>query len=91
MKTVGAALAGVAQLVGALSPDRRVAGLNPGQATYLGCGFNPRSGRVQEAIDRCFFLMLMFPFLLSLKSNGKMSLGEDKITHTHKQARGSDT
>ena len=36
-----AALASVAQLVGALSHNQRVAGLIPCQGTCLGCGFNP--------------------------------------------------
>ena len=40
------ALAGVAQLVGALSRSRKVAGSIPGQGTYLGCGFHPQSGCV---------------------------------------------
>ena len=40
------ALAGVAQLVGALSHNWKVVGSIPGQVTYLGCGFDPLSGRI---------------------------------------------
>ena len=44
------ALASVAQLVGALSHNRKVAGLVPAQDTYLGCGFHPQSGSVQSPV-----------------------------------------
>ena len=57
----------VAQLVGALSrAPKRVAGLIPGQGTYLGCKFNPQSGCVWEATDRCFYLSLFLSLFLSL-------------------------
>ena len=38
----GLVLASVAQLVGALSDNRKVAGWIPSQGTYLGGGFNPQ-------------------------------------------------
>ena len=56
---------------------QKVAGSIPGQGTYLGCGFDLRSGRVWEATDRCFSitstflslcLSLSFSLPLSLKS-----------------------
>ena len=40
------ALASVAQLVGPLSLNQRVASLTPYQGTYLDCGFDPQSGHV---------------------------------------------
>ena len=41
----------VAQLVGALPrAPKRVAGLIPGQGTYLGCGFDPQLGSIQEQL-----------------------------------------
>ena len=45
----------------------------PSPGTYLGCGFDPQSGCVQGATDRCFSLTLMF---LSLKSIN-ISFGKD--------------
>ena len=50
-KELGTALAGMAQLVGASSCNQKVAGSIPGQNTYLGCGFDPQSGHVQEATN----------------------------------------
>ena len=41
-------LVGVAQLVGHPPVNRKVVGLIPSQGTYLGCGFDPRSGYIQE-------------------------------------------
>lgn len=41
-------------------------GMIPSQGTYLGCKFNPQSGRgVQEVADQCFSFPLVF---LSLPS-----------------------
>ena len=48
---VTAALASVAQLVGAWYCSRKVAGLIPGHGPCLGCGFSPWSGRVLEATN----------------------------------------
>ena len=39
----------LAQLTGAWSHIPKVAGLIPSQGTYLGCGFDPWSGHMQEA------------------------------------------
>ena len=44
------ALAGVAQLVGVLSCNQKVAGSIPGQGTCLGCRFSPRSECVQSLV-----------------------------------------
>ena len=74
------ALAGVAQLVGALSHNQNVAGSKPGQGTYPGCELiphpgacNSRPGHIQEAPNQCFSLAPMFlPLPSSLsKSNEK--------------------
>ena len=46
-------LAAVAQLVGALSHNRNVAGSIPGQDSYIGCGFGPRSGCIQSPVQVC--------------------------------------
>ena len=40
---------------------QRVAGLIPGQDTYLGCRFNPHSGCILEATNWCFSLSLSLP------------------------------
>ena len=48
-------------------PCGSVAGLIPDEDTCLGCGFNPRLGRIWEATNQCFSLSLP----LSLKSNFK--------------------
>ena len=37
---------------------KKVTGSIPSQGTYLGCGFDPRWGRVWEATDHCFSLRL---------------------------------
>ena len=55
---------------------QKVAGSIPSQSTYLGCGFNPQLGAVQEETSRCFSLFLPPPPSLSLKSVN-ISLGED--------------
>ena len=68
---------------------QNVAGSICGQGTYPGCGFDPQSGHIREATNRCFSLTSMFlslPPFLSLQSQEKkrkqwkainMSLGED--------------
>ena len=79
------ALAGVAQLVGVLSHNWKVMRLICSQGTYLGCGFDPWSGRVQYLFwvctvgnqsmflsYQCFFLSLP----LFLKAMKKISSGE---------------
>ena len=55
-------LASVAQLVGVSSWSHRPKGHRfiPGQGTRLGCGFDPQSGHVEEAMDWCFSLTSMF-------------------------------
>ena len=58
-----AALASVAQLVGACPVDRKVVGSIPNQGTYPGCGFDPWSGCVGEGNQSMF---LSFPPFLSL-------------------------
>ena len=40
-----------AQLVGASSLNQKVVCFIPGQGTYLGCGFNPRSGYLWKATN----------------------------------------
>ena len=62
--------------------NRKIAGSIPNQDTYLGC-LDPRPPVLQEATDRCFSVTLLFISLplslpLSLKSNEKISLSEDK-------------
>ena len=42
------------------SIQQKVAGSNPGQGPYLGCGFDPQLGHIQEATDWCFSLTSMF-------------------------------
>ena len=42
------ALAGVAQLVGASSCNRKVVASIPGQSTYQGCGFGPHPGCIRS-------------------------------------------
>ena len=59
------ALAYVAQLVGALSRNQRVAGLIPGPGTYLGCRSDPQSRCVREATNQYFSPTSMFLSLLS--------------------------
>ena len=34
--------------------EKKVAGLIPSQGTYIGCRFDPQSGRIQETTDQCF-------------------------------------
>ena len=69
----------VAQLVGACPIHWKVASSIPSQGTYLGCRFNPWSGCIEEATDRCFlspqcfFLSLILP--LSLSQINKPILG----------------
>ena len=66
-------LAGVAQLAGVPSVDRKLMGLIPGQGTFPGCGFNPRSGHIPESTSECvnkwdnklMFLFLSLPSSLS--------------------------
>ena len=67
-----------------LPTHQKVAGLILGQGTDVGCGFNPRSGPVQEATDQCFSLTTMFlsvflslPYSLS-KISEYISLGGNK-------------
>ena len=83
------ALAGVAQLVRASSHNQKVAGLIFSWGTYLGCGFDPWSMHVWSPVwthlggNQCFSLTLMFLSLplslpFSLRSNEKMSSGEDQ-------------
>ena len=69
----------MAQLVGASSHHRKVAGSIPGQGTYLGCGLDlwpwcvqslawalqSRSGCLRKAADRCSSLSSMFVSLSS--------------------------
>ena len=38
----------------------KVAGSFPGQGTHLVCRFDPQSGHMQEATNRCFSPTLMF-------------------------------
>ena len=57
----------VAQLVDHRSVKPKVAGLIPSQGTCLGCGFNPWSGHMREAIDRCFSSTLAPSLPLCLK------------------------
>ena len=61
------ALAGMAQLVGAPSLNRKVAGLIPSQGTYPGCGFVPQFRGIQEATNQCFSLSLLL-FLKATKN-----------------------
>ena len=74
---VAIALVTVAQLVGALSYNRKAAGSILGQGTCLGCWLDPwsawtirmdpQSGRVRQATSRCFSLtQILFTFSLSL-------------------------
>ena len=74
------ALAGVVQLVRASSQNQKVAGLTPGQGTYLGYSFNAWSGCIWEATNQCFSLASIFHSLPSClsKSNEKVSSGEVK-------------
>ena len=40
------------------------------QDTRLGCGFDPQSGHLQEATDRCLSLSLpLFPFLSKISED----------------------
>ena len=45
---------------------QKFVGLMPCRGTYLGCGFNPQSGCIQETTYQCFTLASMFLFLPSL-------------------------
>ena len=64
-------MAGVAQLVGALSPDQRVAGSIPDQGVW----------DVWDNQQIYFFhIDLPLPFSFSLKELKKMPSGEDKKT-----------
>ena len=59
--------------------NQRVAGLIPGQGTYLGCA-RSLVGGVGGATDRCFSHTSMFPFLpLSLKINKNKFKKKEKI------------
>lgn len=44
---------------------QKLAGLTPGRGRYLGCRFDPQSGRVGETTDQCFSRTLMSLSLLS--------------------------
>ena len=74
MKLQVYALTSVAQLVGHCPADQKVCISIPGQSTCLGCGFGPQLGSVQEGMNQCFSLSLMFlplsfsPLPLSLGS-----------------------
>ena len=48
--TTAVALAGVAQLVGILSSNRKAAGSIPSLGTYLGCRFDPPLAPVQVRV-----------------------------------------
>ena len=50
----------VAQLVKVSLCTPKICGLIPSQGTYLGCGFIPWLGCMQEATNRCFFLTSLF-------------------------------
>ena len=39
---------------------QNIVGSIPGQCIYLGCGFNPQSGHVQEATDQYLWLCLIY-------------------------------
>ena len=80
-------LAGVAQLVGALSIHQKVEGSIPGQSTCLGWGFSPWLGCVQEATDVSPSLSPSLP--LSLKAIS-MFLGEDTERKEGRQERESE-
>ena len=69
------ALAGMAQLVGALSWQPKGCRFIPAQGTYLGSWFDPWSGSVQEATGS---VSPSLPLSLSLKAIKKMSSGECK-------------
>ena len=51
----------VAQLVGVTPTHQRNCGLILSQGTYLGCGFDCRSGHLQEATNQCLSLSLSCP------------------------------
>ena len=73
------ALAGAAQLVGASSRNRRVAGSILVRARTQAVGLIPGPGTGERAADPCFSLalkFLSFPFSLT-KRNEKMSSDED--------------
>ena len=55
---------------------KKAAGSIPDQGTNLGCGFNTYWGRIQDALDRCFSLTLMF-----------VSLSRSKVNENHTLAR----
>ena len=70
------ALAGMAQLVGALSHDRKILGLIPGQGTYLGVGPVPYSVYSRQPINVSLsHQCLSLPLSPSLRA---MSSGKDK-------------
>ena len=78
------ALAGMAQLVGALSCSQKVAGLIPSQGIYLGpVGLVPSSSMYRRQptdvsfSQRHFSLISFLPFFLP-KSNEKTSSGEEE-------------
>ena len=78
------ALSSVVQLVGASSHKPKGRGFDSDQGTYLGCGFGPQLGSMQEATNRYFSVTQMsLSLLLSLPSSlSKISehvLGEDEI------------
>lgn len=55
-----------AQLLECRLIHQKVSGSIPCQDKYLGCGFDPQSGSIQVATDRCFCLTLLSLSLLSL-------------------------
>ena len=58
----------VAQVAGASSVDRGVAGWIPDQDMYTGCGFNPQSGHMREGgqlISVCLSVCLPAPLSLN--------------------------
>ena len=71
---------------------QKVVGSIPGQGTYLGCGFHPHSGHIQEATNQCFFLPLFLslslsPLLFSQRSINITS-GEDFLLSLKKKECG---
>ena len=57
-----------AQLVERHPAKQKVASSVPGQGTFLGCGFGPWLGRMQEATNRCFSHISMFLSLPNSKN-----------------------
>ena len=67
----------MAQLVGHRSAKQKVAGSIPSQDTCLGCRVSPQLGCIQEATNRCFFVIWIFLSLsLSLLPSPSLSLSK---------------